>query len=339
VKTRSRKKAAALTKRSAAKSTPPKTRASVLAALRRKYGAAAIDALARVHPGHVAEHVAWCDALDQNFTKLWLEFAFGGMAGRGILDERTRRLVVVGQLLVMDEMKQLASHIRDALCHASPREVLEVILQASVYLGYPKIVRAARVFTKTLEQLGRLDEITRTQLPLDGHLRGRSLAEERKIWGVTEADCPRMEELLRKFGWEGLSSGFRLQPSHHHRSVEQIERVDQHFLKLWLDFVYAGMYARRILDDRTRILCVIGELFVMGEFVQIENHIRNALMHGATPREVLEVILQSTVYAGMPRFVRVIALLERVLEEDGRLSELTQTQLPLPAGGFPRAAR
>jgi hypothetical protein len=33
----------------------------------------------------------------------------------------------------------------------------------------------------------------------------------------------------------------------------------------------------------------------------------------------------------MPRFVRVVALLERVLEEDGRLGELTDTQLPLPA--------
>jgi alkylhydroperoxidase/carboxymuconolactone decarboxylase family protein YurZ len=330
---RSKKKtaAAASKKRSTPKSTPVKARARGLARLKRKYGAAAIDGLARVHPDQVSEHIAWCDALDQNFTKLWLDFTYGGMAGRGILDERTRCLVLVGQFLVMDEMEQFTIHIRNALRHATSREVLEVILQATVYLGYPKIMRAARVFTKTLKDLGRLGEITRTQLPIDGHQRGRSLKEERKTWGMTEADCPRREELLRKFGWEGLSTGFRLQPSHHHKTVEQLERVDAHFLKIWLDFIYAGMYARRVLDDRTRILCVIGELFVMGEFVQIENHIRNALLHSATPREVLEVILQSTIYAGMPRFVRVVALLERVLDEEGRLGELTDTQLPLPA--------
>jgi alkylhydroperoxidase/carboxymuconolactone decarboxylase family protein YurZ len=252
------------------------------------------------------------------------------MARRGILDERTRCLVLVGQFLLMDEPKQLSIHIRNALRHATPREVLEVILQATVYLGYPKIIGAARVFTSTLKELGRLDEITETQLPLDGHKRSRSLVAERKTWGVSETDFPRREEMLRKFGWEGLSTGFRLQPSHHHKTVAQLDRVDQHFLKLWLDYIYAGMYARRILDDRTRILCVIGELFVMGEFVQIENHIRNALVHGATPREVLEVILQSTIYAGMPRFVRVVSLLQRILEEDGRLGELTDTQLPLP---------
>lgn len=324
------KPAAALKTRSATKSLAAKSRVPAFARLKRKYGAGAIDGLARVHPDHVAEHVDWCDGIDQHFTKLWLDFTYGGMAGRGILDERTRCLVVVGQFLVMDEMEQFPIHIRNALRHATPREVLEVILQACVYLGYPKIVRATRVFTKVMKALGRLSEVTKTQLPIDAHKRGRSLAAERKAWGVTEADCPRLEELLRKFGWEGLSTGFRLQPSHHHKSVEQLERVDQHFLKLWLDYIYAGMYTRGILDDRTRILCVIGELFVMGEFVQAENHIRNALMHGATPREVLEVILQSTIYAGMPRFVRVVALLQRVLEEQGRLGELTDTQLPLP---------
>jgi alkylhydroperoxidase/carboxymuconolactone decarboxylase family protein YurZ len=325
-----RKTSAPAIKHRARKSTPAKSHAPGLAKWRRKYGAAVIESLARVHPDHVSDHIAWCDALDQNFTKLWLDFTYGGMAGRGILDERTRCLVLVGQFLVMEEMGELPLHIRNALRHAPPREVLEVILQAAVYLGYPKIVRATRVFTKTLKELGRLREITETQLPIDGHKRGRSLAAERKTWGVTESDFQRREEMLRTFGWEGLSTGFRLQPSHHHKTVEQLERVDQHFLKLWLDFIYAGMYARRILDDRTRILCVIGELFVMGEFVQIENHIRNALTHGATPREVLEVILQSTIYAGMPRFVRVVALLQRILEEDGRLNELTETQLPLP---------
>ncbi|HEV7803048.1 MAG TPA: carboxymuconolactone decarboxylase family protein, partial [Burkholderiales bacterium] len=109
-----------------------------------------------------------------------------------------------------------------------------------------------------------------------------------------------------------------------------LDRVDPQFNKLWLDYIYVGMYSRGVLDDRTRILCVVGELFVLGEFHQAENHIRNALQHGASPREVLEVILQSTLYAGMPRFVRFIGILERILEEQGRLGEITETRLPLP---------
>lgn len=41
-------------------------------------------------------------------------------------------------------------------------------------------------------------------------------------------------------------------------------------------------------------------------------------------------MLQATVYVGMPRFVRVMGVLVRILEEDGRMAELTDTQLPLP---------
>ena len=255
-------------------------------------------------------------SLDQHFTKLWLEFTYGGMARRGILDERTRCLVLAGQFLVMEDQQQFEIQIRNALRHAPPREVLEVLLQATVYLGYRKVMRATRVLTKVLRQAGRMKEITATQLSLTSRSEKRSLAAERKTWGVNAQDCPRQDELLRKFGWQGLSTGFRLQPSHQHKSVVQLERVDAHFLKLWLDYIYAGMSTRNILDGKTRILCVIGELFVMGEFIQAENHIRNALTHGATPREVLEVILQSTIYVGMPRFVRVVALLQRILEEE-----------------------
>ena len=49
-----------------------------------------------------------------------------------------------------------------------------------------------------------------------------------------------------------------------------------------------------------------------------------------SPREVLEVVLQSTVYIGMPRFVRVVALLERIFKELGVFEEITRTMLPLP---------
>ena len=315
------------TSKSKKKSAAP--RSGKLAQWKKKYGPRAIDGLLWAQPHAALAHAQWCDELDPHFTKIWLEFVYGGMTGRGVLDERTRQLILVGQFLVMNDEAQFAMHIRNALDHASPREVLEVILQATVYLGYPKIIPAVKTFKGVVKKLGRMKEITGTQLPLNGGKK-RSLAAERASWGLTEKDFPRREELMQRFGWEGISTGLRLQPSHHHKTVEQLERVDRHFLKLWLDWIYAGMYVRGILDDKTRILCVIGELMVMGEFIQAENHIRNALTHGATPREVLEVVLQSTVYIGMPRFVRVVALLERIFKELGVFEEITRTMLPLP---------
>jgi len=306
------------------------TREERIEQLRRKYGAKAIDNALRLHPQDFPDLVEWVDELDQNYAQLWLDFTYGGMFGRRVLDDRTRNLVVVGQMVAMDEMEELPRHIRGALnCGATPREVLEVILQTTVYLGYSKARRGARVCREVLRALGRLEEITKTQLALDGGKSERSLDKERPAWKVTPEQFPRMQELLRKYSWQSLSPGLRLQPTHHVQSVERMDRVDQNFNKLWLDYIYSGMYSRGILDDKTRVLCVVGELFVMGEFHQAENHIRGALMHGASARDVLEVILQSTIYAGMPRFVRFVAILESILEKEGRLAELTDTQLPV----------
>jgi len=88
---------------------------------------------------------------------------------------------------------------------------------------------------------------------------------------------------------------------------------------------------------------VVGVCVALDEVVQGDNHIRAALTFDATPSEVREVILQSTIYAGMPRCLRAAAILERVLEEQGRIAEFTETQLPLPSGtgpaGYPYSPR
>jgi len=302
-----------------------------LEALKQKYGTRIVDNAITLHGDDLDALIGWADELDQAYAKLLADYTYGGMFTRGVLDDRTRTLVVVGQMVAMDEMEELPIHIRAALSHgASPREVLEVMLQTTVYLGYSKARRASRVFKQVLVELGRLDEVTGTQLPVDGGRSSRSLDHEQPRWQIDIDAAPELAGLLDKYGWRRLSPGLRLQPTHHVQSVSRMDRVDQNFNALWLDYIYSGMYARGILDDRTRILCVVGELYVMGDVVQGENHIRNALAQGATPREVLEVILQSTIYVGMPRFVRFVALLEKILDEQGRLHEITATQQPLP---------
>lgn len=300
--------------------------------LRSKYGARAVDNAARLHPEDFPEIVAWRDEMDQHYTRLMMNWTYGGMYARGVLSDRVRLLVVIGQCVAMGELEELPVHIRSALAQkASPREVLEVILQLTVYIGYQRINRAARIFRDIIKSLGRMDEITTTQLPLDGTDSQRTLESDRPTWGVSDEAFPRREELMKKYGWRGIGSGLRLQPTHHPVTVQLLDRVDQNFMKLWLDFVYAGMYTRDILDHKTRELIVIGELLVLGETAQIENHMRAALMHGATPREVLEVVLQSTIYIGMPAMTRNIRTAEKIIQEHGAMDDITKNQLPLPA--------
>ena len=291
-----------------------------IARLRERYGDALVDEGLRQHPTAFLDLIGWSDELDPHYTRLWLEFTYGGVYKRGILDERTRTLVVVGQFVTLNELEELPVHIRAALdAGVKPREVLEVILQTTVYLGYSRTRRAAAVFRKVMVELGLLEELLASAPPPEGKGLPRDFERERATW---QDDYPERAAMLERYGWERLSPGLMLQPFHHRHTVERVDRVDPDYTRRWLECIYAGMYMRGILDERTRILCIIGNRFVAGDVDQAQNHMRGVLYHGATPREVLEVILQSTIYAGMPRFIRFIAALERVLETEGRLDEL-----------------
>jgi 4-carboxymuconolactone decarboxylase len=284
-----------------------------------------------LNPDDFPDLIDWRDEMDQHYTRLWLDWTYGGMWKRGVLEDRVRMLVVIGQCIGMNELDELPTHVRSALASgAAPREVFEVILQLSVYIGYQRVVRAVRIFREVLSAAGRLDEITKTQLPLEGRSAERTLETDRPTWQVSTEQFPRREALVEKYGWEGIGSGLRLQPTHHPQTLVLLDSIDQNFCKLWLDWVYGGMYTRQILDDKTRELIVVGELIVLGEAAQIQNHMRAALMLGVPPRQVLEVVLQSTIYVGMPSMTRNIRLLVGILEEEKRMNEITQTQLPLP---------
>jgi alkylhydroperoxidase/carboxymuconolactone decarboxylase family protein YurZ len=298
--------------------------------MREKYGARSIDNAMRLSPDDFSEMIEWRDALDPHYAKLWMDYTYGGLFARGVLDDRTRLLVGIAQSVAIGDLDGVEGNLRAALGQgATPREALEVILQAGTYVGIPKVVPAARAFRRIVTELGRIDEITDTQLPLDGHNAERSLEAERPGWNVPEEDFPRRQELMDKYGWEGISAGLRLQPTHHVEGVTSLDCIDQNFLSLWLKLIYAGLYVRGILDDKTRILCMVGICTVIDEQAQAYNHQRAALMFGASPREVLEVTLQSTIYCGMPRSLRGMRLLMRILEEQGRTAEITETQLPL----------
>lgn len=302
-----------------------------ISGLRRKYGAVSIDNALRLNPHDFDQLLGWRDELDPQYTKLWLDFTYGGLTARGILSERVRLLVLIAQCVAMGEMEALDSAIRSALGQGvNAREILEVIIQCTVYVGAPKVNRAGKLFHDIANELGLIDELKRTQPPIEGRNAERSLEAERKTWGTAGDRMRRREEMLKKYGWHGISAGLRLQPTHHPEAINRMDAWDQNFLKRWLDFIYGGMYVRGVLDDKTRLLCVVGVCVALDELVQGENHIRASLALGATPREVFEVCVQSTQHWGMPRCLRGMAMLDRVLKEQGRLAELTDTQPPMP---------
>jgi alkylhydroperoxidase/carboxymuconolactone decarboxylase family protein YurZ len=291
--------------------------------LTRKYGAGAIQAGLRQQPGTFERRLAQRDSLDQRFTKLWLDFAITGMGQRKVLDERTRFLVLIGQFTMSKSHEALEDAIRGALAaKVAPREALEIVLQCVIYGGHTAVEPAIQVFHRVASELGLLEALQASQLPLDGNDSKRSYDEERKRWHPEDVNDPRFDDLMKRHGWLAVGRGLALRPRHHLNTLGWQDALDPEWAGLWVKFVYQGMYSRGIVDDKTRLLCMVGNCVAIGEAVQGQAHMKGAMRAGAKAREVLEVILQSAVNFGMPTMLHSLKIFVELMRREGRLAEI-----------------
>ncbi|HLI28941.1 MAG TPA: carboxymuconolactone decarboxylase family protein [Chloroflexota bacterium] len=129
----------------------------------------------------------------------------------------------------------------------------------------------------------------------------------------------RKQELLERYNRKAIETGMRLQGEFFLRLVHEFDELDRDWTQVWLTWIYDHMYNRGVLDDKTRVLVIIGECVVSDELVQLPNHIRSALRCGATPREILEVILQAHIYCGMPRMIKAMRVYRDLMRDLGLL--------------------
>jgi alkylhydroperoxidase/carboxymuconolactone decarboxylase family protein YurZ len=291
--------------------------------LRTKYGDLAYDSGLKQQSKAFERRLAERDALDQHFTKLWLDFAVTGMGCRQVLDTRTRLLVLTGQFTMSKSHEMLEETIQAAInAGVKAREVLEIILQCAIYGGQVAVDPAIRIFYRLVKENGLLEELRASQLPMDGTASQRNYEEERKKWHPDDLADPRCEPLLKRHGWLAVGTGLRLRPKHHLNTLGWQDALDPEWAGLWVRYIYGGMYTRGIVDDRTRLLCMVGNCVAVNEAVQGRAHMKGAMRAGAKPREVLEVILQSAVNFGQPGMLHSLKIFVELMTKEGRLAEI-----------------
>lgn len=80
-----------------------------------------------------------------------------------------------------------------------------------------------------------------------------------------------------------------------------LDALSGDFLEIILGFSFADVLARPGIDLRTREMLTVAALMAMGTAPgQLEFHIRAALNTGVTREEIIEILLQIAVYAGVP---------------------------------------
>jgi len=89
------------------------------------------------------------------------------------------------------------------------------------------------------------------------------------------------------------------------------------FAETLVEFAYGRLYAREGLDLRTRQIATVAALTALGGQTgpQLRVNLEHALAAGATRRELLEVILQMSVYGGMPAAINGMNVAMQLFED------------------------
>lgn len=91
------------------------------------------------------------------------------------------------------------------------------------------------------------------------------------------------------------------------RVTANLEAFDDEAVNLILGFAFADIVGRDGIDLRTREMLTVAMLSAMGTAPgQLDFHIRAAMNCGVTRSEIVEIVYQVAVYAGVPAAMNAI---------------------------------
>lgn len=103
------------------------------------------------------------------------------------------------------------------------------------------------------------------------------------------------------------------------RAVEEIfkdlEDIAPDLSRFVIEFPYSEIYTREELDLKTREICTVAALTVLGTIPQLKDHINAALNVGNSPTEIVEIIMQMSAYCGFPKSINAMVAAKEVFGE------------------------
>jgi len=236
------------------------------------------------------------DSLNDIFPdlgKFIIEYAFGDIYSRDGLDLKSKEIAVVAALTAMGTaLPQLKVHINGALnTGSSISEVKEVILQMTVYSGFPNCINSMNALREVLDERrerGINDEIGKqaTVKPQSDRLR----AGEQELSKLNSLQADKLRSAFNDLSPE--------------------------LVKFTLEFGYADIYSRDNLDIKYRQIATIAALTALGNAQpQLRFHINAGLNIGLTVEDIKDIILLMSVYAGFPAAINGTIALEETINE------------------------
>ena len=104
---------------------------------------------------YVANALKNVDSFNEPLQELVTEYCWGWAWGREELPKKTRSMLNLAMISVLNRQHELGAHVRGALNNGcTPEEIREVLLQVAIYGGVPAAVDSFRTARKVLDEEG-----------------------------------------------------------------------------------------------------------------------------------------------------------------------------------------
>lgn len=111
-----------------------------------------------------------------------------------------------------------------------------------------------------------------------------------------------------------------------HKVIDSLKDICPDLAKYIIEYPFGDIYRREGLDLRTRELATVAALTALGHCQpQLEVHVNGALNVGCDPQEIIETVLQMSVYAGFPAALNGMSVARKVFDERGLLAHLAES--------------
>ncbi len=102
-----------------------------------------------------------------------------------------------------------------------------------------------------------------------------------------------------------------------HYALPGVDQLAPDLKRIIDEALFGTIWTRPGLDLKQRCICTISALMTQGEMNLLRRHIVRALNVGLTPNQVVEILIQSTFYVGVPAVESALRLTKDIFEEMG----------------------
>lgn len=97
------------------------------------------------------------------------------------------------------------------------------------------------------------------------------------------------------------------------QAVDDVQTFSPDLGRMIVEFAFGEIYSRPVFDFKQRELITLSSLITQGAGAeQLQFHFNAALNSGMSLEELIEVVIHCAVYAGFPRALSALSVLEKI---------------------------